>query len=301
MRLIKKVCASALAACLAVGVGATPALATEVTLSDAYGYQIMLYPGEGTIGGSSEAVTLTPIDGSVTIDYANAVPDDDRYYVRGVRKAGLDNSTVYVTTNQALTLPATADAQYVVAYGMKKNQVSYTVEFIDAAGNTIAPSETLYGNPGDKPVVAFRYIDGYLPSAYNLTKTLSGNAADNVFTFTYNAAPEVTYTVIDDGVTTVTVPAAPGAPAAPAGAAAVADAAAAGEVIGDDGTPLAAPEEIVDLDDDEVPLAAGPSTVEDAADVPVWAYVIGGVVGALIIALIAAAVIRSRKKDPTHA
>ena len=30
----------------------------------------------------------------------------------------------------------------------------------------------LYGNVGDKPVVAYKYIDSYIPQAYALTKTL---------------------------------------------------------------------------------------------------------------------------------
>ncbi|MCI8930475.1 MAG: hypothetical protein HFI00_13665, partial [Lachnospiraceae bacterium] len=39
-----------------------------------------------------------------------------------------------------------------------------------------------------KPVVAFLYVEGYVPQAYNLTKTLSKNEAENIFTFVYSPA-----------------------------------------------------------------------------------------------------------------
>lgn len=63
--------------------------------------------------------------------------------------------------------------------------VAYTVNYQDADGNELAPSQQFYGNVGDKPVVAYRYIDGYIPQAAALTKTLSSNEAENVFTFVY--------------------------------------------------------------------------------------------------------------------
>lgn len=47
--------------------------------------------------------------------------------------------------------------------------------------------ETAEGNV--VPVAAFRYIEGYEPRAYNLTKTLVSNEAENVFTFVYFPVP----------------------------------------------------------------------------------------------------------------
>ena len=72
-----------------------------------------------------------------------------------------------------------------VAYGIRGDMVAYTVNYQDADGNELAPSQQFYGNVGDKPVVAYRYIDGYVPQAAALTKTLSSNEAENVFTFVY--------------------------------------------------------------------------------------------------------------------
>ena len=295
MRFTKKIIASALAVCLGAAMGVMPAMAAEVTI-DPYKYQVLLYPGDGTIGGNSDARLCELNGGYAEIDYSGAVPNDDRYYVKGVRLAGLDNSNAIASPDEVLNLPTEGDAQYVVAYGLKKNQVAYTVNFVDAAGNEIATSETLYGNPGDKPVVAFRYIDGYLPTTYNLTKTLSDNASENVFTFTYNAAPGVTYTVIDNGIT-MRAAAAGGAGAAPAGPAAVADAAAAGEILGDDGTPLAAPTEIEDIDDNDNPLASGVEPGSEAAasfDMSIVLIAVGAV---LLIAIIAGAAVALRKRN----
>ena len=38
---------------------------------------------------------------------------------------------------------------------------SYTVNYVDENGNELAPSRTYYGNVGDRPVVAYLYMDGY--------------------------------------------------------------------------------------------------------------------------------------------
>ena len=53
----------------------------------------------------------------------------------------------------------------------------------------------------DRPVIAYQYIEGYQPQAYNLTKTLSKDPAENVFTFIYSPLPE--NTVYTNTTTTV--------------------------------------------------------------------------------------------------
>ena len=58
--------------------------------------------------------------------------------------------------------------------------VAYTVNYQDANGNALSDSETFYGAVGDQPVVAFKYFENYHPQAYNLTKTLSSNEAENI-------------------------------------------------------------------------------------------------------------------------
>ena len=49
--------------------------------------------------------------------------------------------------------------------------VAYTVNYQDASGKSLAKSQTFYGNVGDKPVVAYRYVENYIPDALALTKT----------------------------------------------------------------------------------------------------------------------------------
>ena len=68
-------------------------------------------------------------------------------------------------------------------------------------GTPLLESQTFYGAVGDRPVVAFQYVDGYQPQAYNLTGTLSSNEAENVFTFTYTEteAPAGTEQTPDGG------------------------------------------------------------------------------------------------------
>ena len=70
--------------------------------------------------------------------------------------------------------------------------VEYTVKYQDGNGNTLHDSETFYGMAGDRPVLSFRHVEGYLPDDINLTKMLTDNAASNVFTFTYHRVYEGT-------------------------------------------------------------------------------------------------------------
>lgn len=122
---------------------------------------------------------------------------DSKYYVQGVRLSGRDNST-----RAAATFTVEKDADYVVAYGVKGESVSYVVNYMHADGRTLAESSIFYGNAGEKPVVAYQYIEGYVPQVYGYTKTLSANSAENVFSFVYEDAP--TGTVIETPGTTGT-------------------------------------------------------------------------------------------------
>lgn len=107
--------------------------------------------------------------------------EPDKYYVKGIRKTGRDNLELEI--NSSFTV--TCDDEYVIGYGIAGDMVPYTVRYLDLDGKMLAPSQTYYGNVGDRPVVAYLYIDGYRPQAYNLVKTLVSNAAQNVFTFVY--------------------------------------------------------------------------------------------------------------------
>lgn len=190
-----------------------------------YTYQVTFYSGnQGSFAGadglsvdnqaSGSQYQIDRQDGTITVSglkagdivsfdvQAGAVSmgEDSKYYVRGVRQSGRDNDTV-----QTSAFRVDGDGEYVVAYGIRGNQAAYTVNYQDADGNELAPSRTYYGNVGDKPVVAYLYVEGYTPQTLALTKTLSENEAENVFTFVYTPVPTEVVTVPGDTVTNTTV------------------------------------------------------------------------------------------------
>ncbi len=178
--------------------------------AEAYSYTVTFYPGNH---GSFRGTELVEVDNSASgsayvvsrdgsairvsglcagdvvgfdaaMEGAVELEGESRYYVKGIRVSGRDNSTV-----DASAFRVEEDRDYVVAYGIRGDLTSYVVNYRDEAGNTLADSRTYYGNVGDKPRIAYRYIEGYQPQAYNLTKTLSKNTAENVFTFIYTRVP----------------------------------------------------------------------------------------------------------------
>lgn len=162
---------------------ALPAYAASAEKEE-YTYTVRFLAGaQGTIDGEESVVYTGLHYGDRIVFRQNRVQpgNDSKYYVRGIRESGKDNSTV----TDAASFTVTGDADYVVAYGLRGDIVAYTVNYTDVNGNELAPSETYYGNVGDRPVVAFQYFDGWQPQAYNLTGTLQKNEGSNVFTFTY--------------------------------------------------------------------------------------------------------------------
>lgn len=267
----------------------------------------------GTVSEANGKIVISELHYGDSIVFENpqnyVTISDDKYYALGVREGGLDNSDLVGTVE------VTDDADYVVAYGIAGNMVQYTVNYQDADGNQLAESRTFYGAVGDKPVVAFQYIEGYMPQAYNLTKTLSENGADNVFTFQYTPIPEGTVIVQPGQTVTTTTTTATGTTAATTGgtaggattatagtgtaAAGAADqgttageAGAAGDTaeIEEDQTPQGT----VDLDEDDVPLGnkKADESVRETSAVPIVLGVIGAIAA---IVIIAGAVIYFRK------
>ena len=207
--------------------------------------------------------------------------DNSDYYLRGFRQAGHDNDEKMET----LDFKVDQDIAYEAAYGIKGEMVKYTVHYQDEDGDELIASEEFYGRPGDKPVVSFRYVDGYQPDAYNLTKTLSTNEADNVFIFTYSQ---------NGGG------GAGGAGAAGAGGAGAGAGAGAGTNIGDANAPQAGPADLVDLDDNQTPTTDG-TGVDGTTDIDDnktpganWPLIGGG--AALLVAIAAAALILARRR-----
>lgn len=164
----------------------------SVFADDEYTYTVTFYAGnQGTFADGAGKIVMSNLkygafvsfdvqkDGVVTLN------NSDKYYVKGLRKSGRDNSETDELEASRYSVTVKGDADYVVAYGIKGNQVAYTVNYQDADGKELLASNTYYGNVGDKPVVAYQYVEGYTPQALALTKTLSENSAENVFTFRY--------------------------------------------------------------------------------------------------------------------
>lgn len=264
MKIFKKMTVFLLTLCIA-GSLCVDAKAAE---KKEYTYTVRFYSGaRGTFGGK-QIVTYSNLKEGDRVTFRQSdvtLENGSKYYIKGIRESGKDNNTVSAQSSFVVT----GDQDYVVAYGIRGNSVGYTVRYVDEDGNQLLPDETYYGNVGDRPVIAYQYIENYLPQAYNLTGTLKQNEAENVFTFTY--------TPINAGE----APEAPAAPAAPAAApaapaagaaggdAAAGDAAAAGAPdAGVAPTPDAAvPAALQDIEDGDVPLAnVGEDQLTNIAD-----------------------------------
>ena len=214
MKKWKRLLVSLLTVSMTLGASTMSVMADDTT---PYTYKVTLSAGnKGTINGQSK-IEVSDISYGSRFSFDNTAlyniqVTDDRYYVKGIRLSGRDNASSELLAAPAFTVEG--DADYVVAYGIKGNMVAYTVNYQDASGNALAESQTFYGNIGDKPVVAYRYVENYIPDALALTKTLSNNESENVFTFTYT--PGATDRIVETTTTvTTTVP----GTATPAGAA----------------------------------------------------------------------------------
>lgn len=228
-------------------------VATQASGRTAYTYTIRIYSGQqGTINGS-DVIEYTGLQYGERFAFNQRLVklnDDSKYYVKGIRESGKEQIASFLVEG---------DQDYVVSYGLLNDAVAYTIHYVDANGATLAPSETYYGNVGDKPVIAYLYMENYQPQAYNLTKTLTANAAENIFTFVYTPVP---------AGTVAPPPAAPGGEEEPAGggAAAPGGAGAGGGAAAPDDGGAAAPDDggapggeednpLVDVDENDVPLA----------------------------------------------
>ena len=200
MKKWKRLLVSLLTVSMTLGASTMSVMADDTT---PYTYKVTLSAGnKGTINGQNKIEKKDIASGStVTFNLNDIQVTDDKYYVKGIRLSGRDNDE----TLAAPSFTVDKDTDYVVAYGIKGNMVAYTVNYQDASGKSLAESQTFYGNVGDKPVVAYRYVENYIPDALALTKTLSNNESENVFTFTYK--PGATDRVVTTTTTiTTTVP-----------------------------------------------------------------------------------------------
>lgn len=318
--------AGALAFGLAFAAGTLAPQDAQAAPRDPYPYQVRVFSGnQGTFKAGGDCYEFTKLKGAqVSLNQGEVeLRNPDKYYVKGWQLAGKDDVTKTNQNNDSnliSSLVVNKDMDLVICYGVLVDAVNYTVRYVDQAGNDLYPPETFKGNVGDRPVIAFRYFEGYLPQAYNLTGELLSNDAENVFTFHYTALAnpeEVTVTlpteVPDAAATPGGTASAEGTPeAAQSENAETAPAVATEapqdeEYIAEDGSPLAAPAEIEDIRDEETPMASmntlarGDSIAE--ADIPLSEipFVIGLALGAFIVAAVVIAYLLLQKRKQNMA
>lgn len=306
-----------------------------------YSYTIRVFAGkQGTFQDGSTVKEYTGKSfnaGDIKIEPAIAEDGKtkyDKYYVKGIKPSGSDLSKNLVNPS---FVDVTSDMDYVVVYGIRGKMVNYTVEYVDANGNPMpgVGSRTYEGNIGDKPIVPYLYIEGYTPQAYSLTMTLRGpeeRPEGNVFTFRYTPVPVVgggSHTVYDEETVTTTNPITQVVPTENTGneggaaaggggvtvvpgeggdAQAEAGGAAAGEEAANAEETPAEPETLIDLDDEEVPLANIPGSNGNVAGSEAGSFfvsmppaVIVGVVSLAVLVIAAAWYLLFMRKKRTNA
>ena len=149
----------------------------------AYEYQVRVFGGnEGAYGeGSNPYVISVNPDGSLaeSLSTNNVTVNNDKYYAKGFRIAGHDDLwTPGSNINE--------DMDVVVAYGIKGEQVSVTVSYVErGTGRALTGSDsgqtsvTYYGNKGDRLIAPYEHIPGYRPLYRNVAGTLGDEGSNN--------------------------------------------------------------------------------------------------------------------------
>ena len=305
MKRTMRIAAIALSLVLAFG---TVCSFGTVDKNSGYGYTVTFYAGlQGHFGSNPNTKTVTKKCKAgdkitISLDSLDFHLDNKEYYPKGLRQTGHDNDEYKNITSKTITVDE--DMAFEVAYGIKGGMVKYVVEYVSAKdGTELLESDTYYGMVGDKPVVSYKYVENYLPDAYNKGKTLSADESKNVYTFTYSYTGSTNNggnnngnngngngnNANNNGNGTNN-----GAAANAPGDGAVANAD--GDAnIADNNTPQAAPKNYQDLDDSQTPLAGMDDQEENSGSkLP---YVIGGGVGVLLLAGIAAMLLRRRRSE----
>ena len=270
-------------------------------------YTVTVLAGlHGQVNGGDKAEFTVTADAAWSPADHVTVTAEEGYYFKGFHLSGIEGT---LTGAQKID----SDKVYVATYGIRGELVDYEVRYEDESGKTLLAKQTFVGNPGDKPVVSFRYIEGYQPQAYNLTKTLvkEDSVKENVFTFKYHKAEgSGTSVIYDDTIITYTRPGTgtgTGGGTAPSGnTPGTAPAEPGNTPGGTTPTPTEEPAQIIDIDDPNTPQA-GPETADPNATaepgghqsgtLPSWILPAGGgVLGIGILALLIA-FLRRRKKE----
>ena len=268
--------------------------------ADDYTYNMKVSAGNnGKIdvgGGAKTKVTYEaqPGENFPTLTTGDVQVTNSKYTVIGFKEAGRD--TLMQQVPAVSSKIASDDLSYVAVYGVSSGLVKYTVRYLDADGNSLMDDATYYGQKGSQIMVSFKYIEGYAPTAYNLTKTLKADSSENVLAFRYYSSDITAEEQEEAARSTNTANRTAANTAANANANQAANQAAAIDAA-TPGTP-----NVVNLDDSEVPLSAPDGEMagtteaneENGISIP---QIIG--IGAIILAILAIviAIIRRRNAE----
>ena len=146
-------------------------------VAEEYGYTVRVFSGnKGSVNG--EEVASFKVSKGEEIDLTEAVSvgiGDSAYYHKGFREAGQDDEFPY------RAFPVEHDIDLVVSYGMRAQMAKVTLHFREyGTGRPLvaddgSDSVTCECKVGDKPVIAFRHIEGYRPLYRNVTGTVTGD------------------------------------------------------------------------------------------------------------------------------
>jgi hypothetical protein len=158
-------------------------------------YEVRIDGGtQGKVDGQEQVVVNVAYYWEFNVNNYTVVPTDDKYYFKGFHLAG--HSEIVDRMN------ITKDTVLVASYGVKADQVEYHVRYVDENDHSIdlLPMDVLYGNPGDKPVLAYKYVENYLPSnTMSYTGTLEEDTIlEFVFEYRYMGAAAGTGVVTYD-------------------------------------------------------------------------------------------------------
>ena len=224
-------------------------LGMAVTVFADYTFKVRIFAGnEGTVNGSSMVEYDVAAGEYIRLNTSIVnLPEDSIYYVKGFRLTG--EEPVY----SRAVFRADRDYDFTVVYGIRGNQVSYTIYYVEAGtGVQLLEPMTFYGNEGDQPVVAFQYVEGYRPVYENISAVLGPEGTNN-WTFEYERI-----VVPEPETQPATTPAADNTPAGGGGAAPAGGGGGAAPA-GEGGEAAPGPEgegEGIEIPENEVPMSA---------------------------------------------
>lgn len=222
----------------------------------------VLYAGYKTNVTDNGAIKIELLAGEYVPEAPQYVVAEAGYFVKNTSEWGPQNQTIIEK-----------NLDYVVDYGKVVDGVEYTVRYVDIdSQESVAPSMIAYANIGEKreiTVPEFLVLSGTAyyqrVSQANATMTLEQDSSKNVITFEYRLAPrgtEVTeVTTFTDGGTVTTTETnttyVEGEAAAPGAV-----------VAGDEGGVADAGEPVVDIEDEDTPLADQPIAADRTEENP---------------------------------